>query len=160
MNILGLDQSYTSSGVVILNSADKEIVWFGVVKSDPEQDEFTRALDITKQLLTIVDQHSVNAVMMEGLAFGSRGDATRKLAGLQFTIATHLILTCNMKCELVSPTTLKKFATGSGKADKKAMMTSLPSDIMEKFIQAGYKKTKGLPDLTDAYFIAKYAASR
>jgi Holliday junction resolvasome RuvABC endonuclease subunit len=60
------------------------------------------------------------------------------------------------KVEVVVPGTVKKFATGSGKATKEEMIDSLPKHVREYFDALGVKKTTGLADLTDAYFIAKH----
>ena len=58
---------------------------------------------------------------------------------------------------IVPPTTLKKFATGSGKADKNEMIAALPVDVREHFNAQGYKKTTGLTDVADAYWLSTYA---
>lgn len=161
MRVLGLDQSYTKSGLVVLNEQG-EMIDFTIISSDVNQQEFTRAMSIASKIQQFTDSHNITNAMMEGLAFGSRGDATRMLAGLQFTIATYLkvISKQHLSIEIVPPTTLKKFATGGGKADKNMMIASLPQEIKQQFLDKGYLKTKGLPDLTDAYFIAKYAHAK
>lgn len=153
MKILGLDQSFTSSGYTIFE--DGALISFGLVKIDKdEKNIFERALTIALKICDIIKENNITQVNIEGLAFGMRGDATRDLAGLQFTVVTmikHKYPLINVK--LISPKSVKKFATGSGKATKQDMMDALPVDIKQQFIDKNYKKTTGLADITDSYFI-------
>jgi len=57
--------------------------------------------------------------------------------------------------EIVPPTSVKKFGASYGFAKKEAMIDALPKDVREYFLSLGVKKTTGLSDLADAYFIAK-----
>lgn len=154
MTILSIDQSYTHCAYVI--SEGQVISEFGVFQSNKEHDIYQRALDISLRLGNVVTTHSPTEIRLEGLAFGMRGDATRDLAGLLFTIVTvisHLHVFNNFK--IVSPKTVKKRATGSGKATKKEMIAALPVDIKQMFTDANYKLTTGLSDLADAYWISQ-----
>ena len=49
--------------------------------------------------------------------------------------------------------TSKKLACGKGNADKKILVDNLPTDVREYFDKLGVKKTTGLGDLSDAYWI-------
>jgi len=153
---MGVDQSYTSCAFVITNS-DKVLIDVGIIKTDKTEDPFVRALHIANTLNELIDKYSVDEFNIEGLAFAMRGDATRDLAGLLFTIITTT-MTKHPVVErlIVPPTTLKKFATGSGKADKKQMIEALPLDVRELFQSKGYKKTTGLTDVADAYWLSTY----
>ena len=52
------------------------------------------------------------------------------------------------------PNTVKKVATGKGKADKQELYEALPLKPQALFSEKmGLKKTTGLYDLTDAYWI-------
>ena len=90
---------------------------------------------------------------IEGLAWGARGNAVRDLASLQGLIIEAALRGLPVdNVSIISPTTVKKRATGDGKAKKDALFESLPPDAHDKFLE--YKKTKGRYDLTDAYWIA------
>lgn len=158
MVTIGVDQSYTSSGVVVIK--DGSVIDIKKIKAVGD-DIFDKAENAATQICDIIvgyfHDHGDVAVAIEGLAFGMRGSATRDLAGLQFTIINKLRYYHGFdNIEIVSPLTLKKFATGSGKAKKEQMISSLPPEVRDKFNEYGVKKTTGLADLTDSYFLAKY----
>jgi Holliday junction resolvasome RuvABC endonuclease subunit len=154
---MGIDQSYTSSGVCIIDELGN-VVKSMVISSNPSMNEFERTWSVAQAIKQTADQFKPTVISIEGLAFGGRGDATRKLAGLQFVIVTQLMCSSEpcYDVRIVAPTTLKKHATGSGKADKKQMLLSVPDEIKNS-LEANYKKTKGLFDIVDAYFLATYS---
>ncbi len=152
MKILGLDQSFTSTGWVIIE--DNNFVDCGIISTKPSDgDIFTRARTIASNISDIADSNGIETVYLEGLAFGSTGDATRQLSGLQFLIVDTLR---PIEVNIVPPTTLKKFASNKGNASKLEMYESLPNDIKSRFVDRKLLKTKGLYDCTDAYFLASY----
>lgn len=152
---IGIDQSYTSSGYCVVDESGA-VIDFGTYKTDSSLDMYDRALDVAMFVLDKVREHKAVSFNIEGLAFGIRGDATRDLAGLLFTIVTHLRAADRcISSTVIPPTQLKKFATGSGKADKKAMMEAVPEHVINVFKDAGYKKTTGLADICDAYWLAR-----
>jgi Holliday junction resolvasome RuvABC endonuclease subunit len=157
--VLGIDQSYASTGCVIIE--DGECIHAQIISSDTDLDKIDRAWQIAHDILTMIAFHGgkLDGVALEGLAFGMRGSATRDLAGLQFIIIAVLrhsgVIENNI--QVISPLSVKKFATGSGKADKKQMIEVLPKNVRERFDNLGVKKTTGLADLADAYHIAQYA---
>lgn len=134
------------------------MVDFGTFKSNKELDIFDRSVEVADFVVKKSIQYSPKLITLEGLAFGMRGDATRDLAGLQFTIINALRERPDqIPVKIISPKTLKKFATESGKANKVEMIERLPKNIREQFEKAGFKKTTGLADLADAYWLAAYA---
>lgn len=153
--ILGFDQSYTSSGYCI--SVDGAVTAFGTFKTNKELEVYKRAIETADCVVKLVTEHNIEEIHFEGLAFGIRGDATRDLAGLLFTIITTVIRQApTVKYSIIAPTSLKKFATGTGKSDKKAMIEKVPEPEMERFLTAKFKKTTGLADVVDAYWLSLY----
>lgn len=154
MIILSIDQSYTHCAYVVTEG--KTVIDFGVLKSDNELDIYKRALRLSLELGGVLCKHTPEQIRLEGLAFGMRGNATRDLSGLLFTIInviSHLHVFNNFK--IVAPTQVKKTGTGSGKATKKEMIAALPPDILKLFKDKNYKQTTGLTDLADAYWISQ-----
>ncbi len=154
MTILSIDQSYTHCAWCIVNGIN--VVDFGVIKDDKTKTIYERALSISLELSTIFNRFKPDEIRLEGLAFGMRGDATRDLAGLLFTIVNILShINAFNNFNILSPKTVKKRATGSGKATKKEMIAALSPDIKQKFSDKNYKLTTGLADLADAYWISQ-----
>lgn len=153
---IGIDQSYTNTGYCILNNSD--VINIGTIKSNKNNDIYDRCYEISTNIGNIVKQFSPKYIGIEGLAFGTRGNATRDLSGLQFQIIIHL--RHYLKYEnigVIAPTTLKKFATGYGRSKKKALYEALPDDIKELIKENGFTSiAKGREDITDAYWVAMY----
>lgn len=153
MKIFGIDQSYTCTGLIVLENDN--VLHAEKFVTDATKDKPARAWNVAQRIGQLVEEHEPDIIALEGLAFGMRGDATRDLAGLQFVIVCILREIHKRECIIVSPRTVKKVATGSGKADKMEMYELLPQKIKNLFEEMGLKKTTGMLDLTDAYYIAK-----
>lgn len=156
MITMGIDQSFTSTGVVFLNDSSS-VLHVEIISSDKNVDFFERAWIISQRINSLIEQYNPDHISMEGLAFGGVGNATRQLSGLQYTIMNGIRKVAGKECELIAPTTLKKFAFGKGKASKVEMYESLPQSVKTFFSVKEVKKTKGLYDVTDAYFLARYS---
>jgi Holliday junction resolvasome RuvABC endonuclease subunit len=155
MKILAVDQSYKSCAYVVFEN--EKMIDFGVLTSNKSDDVFIRSSSIAIGLMEIYKEQTIDIMHIEGLAFGMSGNVTRDLAGLLFTIINICANELNQfEYRLIPPTSVKKFATGSGKASKTDMINALPEIIIEKFSAQNYKKTTGLSDLADAYWIGKH----
>lgn len=153
--ILGIDQSFTSSGLVVIDKTSKDVVFCERFCSTKEFDIFERAWEVVNKIVQIANIYHPEIIIIEGLAFGGFGNSTRNLSGLQFMIISQLRFVHGFDVEVVAPTTVKKIASGSGGAKKKDVLANLPPEVLEYFKSLGYKKTKGLLDLNDAYWIAQ-----
>lgn len=153
MNILGIDQSYTSTGIVVINEKHS-LIHSEILSSNKEKDVFNRAWDISNYLNSVANKFNPQYIGLEGLAFGMQGNATRDLAGLQFAIIICLQIINKWDVSIIAPNTVKKTATGKGNSKKDKMLEFLPKDIHKKFLDLGVKKTTGLLDLNDAYWVA------
>ena len=151
----GIDQSTTSTGLFI----DKPVPYYQIIGTSKDADDhldvFTRCAAISDEINTALGIHRPTHVNIEGLGFGAVGNATRNLAILQGVIVCGIMrMHPDIIIDIIAPTALKKFATGDGKASKEGMYTALPEEIKRLF--SGVKKSKGLSDVTDAYFLSKY----
>jgi Holliday junction resolvasome RuvABC endonuclease subunit len=94
-------------------------------------------------------------VIMEGVSYGSVGSAALvDLAGLNFAIR-YMLISNNIPFEIVSPTSVKKFAVANGSAEKDIIIDAWKrldrniSDVSDIKID----------DLADSYFLAHYKSS-
>ena len=84
-----------------------------------------------------------------------KGNSSRDLAILQGMIVCNVLkLIDDNNVDVVSPTAVKKFATGKGNAKKEEMFEAI-TDEKDKALVERYKKTKGRYDVSDAYHIGK-----
>lgn len=160
--ILGIDQSYTSSGFCVVDESGV-VLDIGTIKTsaDKDGDIFDRAALVAKKLIELSDIHDPLRIGMEGLAFAKFGNATRDLAGLQFVLITQLrAAKYGDKMEIVSPNLLKKFATTKGNASKDEMVSFLPPAVRAMIDEKKLKKSTGLYDCTDAYWLAMYTRAK
>ena len=158
MLTLGIDQSFTSTGVCIFK--DNELVKSAIIVSNKSDNMYERAFSVSFQLKSVVDKWKPDIIALEGIPFMSRSNVTRDLAGLQYAIVMLLLSKYELDKNLyvLPPTSVKKFASGSGKASKEEMFLSLPKEIQNKF--GNLPKSKGRYDLTDSYFIGLLGESK
>jgi len=183
MKIAGIDYSLTSPAICVCDS-EKEFsfsnCWFLTVPSNKKLD--SRYLEgkikvflnpgpkvfsqeerfdlLSQNFENFIIQHSVEIAMIEDYAFAARGRIFH--IGENCGLLKHKLYKNKVEIRTVSPPTVKKFATGNGRADKR--------EIFEKFIEETNinlidemnlsSRTKNIPspvdDLIDSYYIAKY----
>lgn len=124
---IGLDLSLVRSGTVILNS--KEVLHHGIIKSKPSGksflDELYRIRNIAEEIECLLPDHDIDIAIIENLAFGVRNSvALTQLSGLSFFVKSFLA-DREIPFVMVAPTSLKKYATGSGKGDKDMLMMAV-----------------------------------
>lgn len=149
--LITVDQSYTATAWVVWE--DQQPKSFGVIYSDKTQSMYERAERIAKEINKVVNEHEPQHFVIEQLAYGGFGNATRDLAGLLWVIMVSLKKGTHLGYDdvtLVAPTSAKKVHTGNGKAKKIDMLNAVPEDVVKKFSKH-FNKTKGLYDLADCY---------
>ena len=154
MKTIGIDQSLTATGIVILE--DNEIYDYFVIKSDKDNSFEERIAYIWDNLEIHLDD--IDHVFIEGLSYGSNSTSARPLAGLYY----YLLIKLNelgLSYESFPPTSVKKFAL-KGNAKKWEMFLSMSEKDQKTLKEKGHKKTTGLTDLSDAYWIAKFGNSK
>ena len=120
--------------------------------SEKEKFKFDNIYNISNKIGIILDMFKPTHVYMEGISYGSVGSAALvDLAFLNATIRMELKMR-NIEFEIVSPTSLKKFACANGQAEKDIMIDAwkrMDSNI------SNIKDIK-VDDLADSYFLAHY----
>lgn len=162
MRVLAIDQSLTCTGVCIMEGAldgslslihTESIQRCKTSKECSYMDTVLRSQSIAQRLWDLFHDYKCDHVMFEGLSFGSRGDATRNLAMLIGIILAKL----NTQFTSIAPTSLKKFATGNGRADKKIMLEAIRTKDVNLHSKLDIMTIKaGKYDIADAYWLARY----
>lgn len=160
MNLMSIDQSLSCSGIVIW--VDGKFKTWDIIKTDTKQGTILRIREIAKKLNELVKTHNIDYIVIESLPFGINSTSVRPLAALYYCIWNTCI---NLGIEFTEAnvTAVKKSATGSGKAKKGDMIEALLStapEVHASILKAGVKKTTGLADLADAYFIGNHHLGR
>jgi len=154
--LITIDQSYTNTAWVVWE--DELPKHFGVIRSNKDEVIYQRAEFIANNLIEVVRKYKPDHLVIEQIAFGGFGNASKDLAGLLWVILVALKRATHLGYEdytLVTPTSAKKVHTGSGKASKQQMLAAVPEEVVKKFSKH-YLKTKGLYDLADAYAFGKW----
>jgi Holliday junction resolvasome RuvABC endonuclease subunit len=121
--VVGVDPSISSTGVFVIGKH----IRFERVQSRPGDDSLSTRLERLRLMALrthqfVIDGDRVDLVVMEGPAYGSNNQMTHMLAGFWWLLAHALEKTAPVA--VVQPGTLKKFATGDGRADKDAMLAA------------------------------------
>lgn len=151
--LISLDISIRSTGYCIFNDKG-ELVVFGTINSSSKDLIYTRLDYIESKLISILNKYKITTACVEAPSFGSRGAMSYNLFGVHFSIV-RVLNNYNIAYSQLNIASIKKYATGNGRAGKENMVDCLPVEIKELFLNEGFKKTTGLYDLTDAYFIGK-----
>lgn len=146
---VGIDPSYSSTGLVILDGIHNIPLVNCHIKAGNPKDPFyvriRKLLDVLSDNLLHFNTDDIY-VVMEGAAFASEFNAFKlgKLSGvIEYFLGEHKIA-----YSLVAPTFAKKVATGKGSADKLAVMQG----VRNKW---GFRSN--CDDENDAYVMAQIA---
>ena len=150
--VLSIDQSIRSSGFIIF--LGNSIQSFGTIKCPKDiEDPVLQLIWVIKEFTRMIKVFKIEEVTLEGLPFGMQSSSVRILAAL-FFMMLRVCVEKNIKYTVIPPSEAKKIAI-NGKASKEEMINALPVDFKKMILDAGFKKTTGLSDITDAYFIYK-----
>jgi Holliday junction resolvasome RuvABC endonuclease subunit len=157
MLIASIDQSFTHTAICIFDYDTKSLLDFTVIKTKKIKKETPfelRIINIIEELFIFLEKYPIGHIVLEGLSMNRNSIMARPLAGLYYSLCIEFYRR-NIPYTNVPPTSVKKFAI-KGNAKKEEMYEVLPIDIKEVFLTSGYKKTTGLLDLTDSYFIGQF----
>ena len=156
MNILAIDQSITCTAYCYFELG--KLLSFGCIKTKISDGSLhDRCYKISKKLKMLKKEKELDdkvvVYVREGLAFGNTpGNATRDLATLVGYIQSDL-----GEMLEVAPTSVKKFATGKGNADKQKMYETFTRtqgvDLMKAFDQQTLNNP--ITDIVDSYYIMR-----
>lgn len=160
---IGIDPSFNSTGIVVLGDNGKGAVGlldYAIISTGPDANKQRRALYIFDELMKMIKEawsrNSIVKIEIEQPPYSNRGSACVDLFALYFYLSAKLQEN-NFKVEGVHPATIKKYATGNGRAKKEDLYYALPDYVRKRFDLHPDDFTKReIFDITDAYWIAKY----
>lgn len=146
MRVLALDVSTsTGAAVVEVNNGRPTILWAGLLLPPKGLTGMRRAGAITQKVVDTCEEWKPEKVWIEGYAFSFKGSGT-VLVEIG-TIIRYFLYQEGYEYIEVSPTTLKKFATGNGAAQKDLM-------IKEVYKKWGYDTDSN--DVADAVALGMF----
>jgi len=166
---VGLDWSmtspglaYTQDGIIHLFGLSKKKKDIGthkisdtislVVAPYPEfnnnSERFDKVSSVLVDIISTLNQPSVN---LEGYAMGSRGSMAFTI-GESTGFLKYKLYSSKVNVHIVSPMTLKKYATGKGNANKDAMMDAFKA----KHALETLPNVSCITDVIDAYWLMIY----
>ena len=162
MVFLSLDQSLSCTGYTLWAKSPRKaegtykLVAFGTL-SRPKYitDTVLQIKWMKEQVVQLMEEHKVTSVALEGLPYGMQSTSVRSLSALYFCLLLHFEKTETL-VTVVTPTQAKKCAI-KGNASKQEVYEALPQELREQVEQKGFKKTTGMYDIADAYWIAANA---
>lgn len=122
---VGIDLSLTGTGIIFLENG--KIIKRRLIKSKPTFngkpiDEVKRIRKIIEEIELMVGENKPTIAVIEGLAFMVRNaTALVQLSALNY-MTRAMLMDYNIPFVIVAPTSLKKFATGSGASKKDVML--------------------------------------
>ena len=123
--IVGIDYSSTNTGVCFLTTSGE---YLSSILISPKHKIFqNRILSLKEQLYNILNQMEVRLINIESPSFYSKGKTSDISAG--FGYLYYSLIKDNFNVISITPSELKKFATGNGRAEKDKMFKSLPKDV-------------------------------
>lgn len=149
MNIAGIDQSLTGSGITVSENGKYHYFLIETKKEkgtkSPSIDNTRRLLYIKKQIKEILIKYKIEFIAMEGLAFGATGRSVMTIGGLTH-ILRELYIELNIDFIIIPPKTLKKFWFGNGNAKKEEMVQEAVDRKCDINIMKNYG-TKKIPNI-------------
>jgi len=150
MLYIGIDPSYSSTGLIILDEEAKivkqETYKFNQKGTDTEE----RLIHVKEKLIfpimTLNNDDGPIKICMEGPSYSSRGSHVLQMGALNFFIR-YWFRVLKLDYTIMTPQELKKFVTGKGNSKKDLMLLQVYKKWGEEF---------SCDDLADAYGLARY----
>lgn len=176
MKVFGIDYSYTSPSICALGDDFKSSLFYfanankkvctkvknyeGFLIEKDWADDVERYERLALWAVAKIQQHweTDSVIILEGYAFGARGSMLFNIAENAGLLKFHLKKTFGSHPTIVAPTSVKKYWTGKGNANKELMVQTLFDkegiDIV-KWMQMN-KLTSPAHDIVDSYAIARF----
>lgn len=160
---MGIDQSLSNTGLCLLKKTGEsiEIIASESINTSISTNSIEERLKlIVDRIFDFMDTYKPGVVCIEGLAYKMNSNNGRLLAGLFFLILNGMYER-GVCYRIVNIKTLKKFATGSGSADKNEMRNNVEESLISELsLKSGFRVLdKKFEDIVDSYFLALYGCN-
>ncbi len=142
MIVLGLDPSLTGTGLSVV---DNDNLLFSECYKPKNKTGPKRLIEIRHKISEVIDKYQPELICLEGYSFGSRGRALFQIGELGGLIRVLMHKT-GIKWIEVTPSQVKKFATGKGNCGK---------DIILQQVYRRWGMEFKTSDEADAFVLAK-----
>lgn len=118
---------------------------------EKEKNKTINIRNICASIEDVIIKYKPSKIIIEGIAYNATGTVA-DLSGLNYCVRM-IAIKYNIDLEIISPTSVKQFAVGNGRAEKDVIIDAwkrVDNNIND--IEKGIK----IDDLSDAYFIAHY----
>lgn len=166
IRVIGVDLSLTSTGIARLELDDNGTITGShteAVTSEPADGTLTQRIRRVDYVATSVGDAIAptyvphpDLVVVEGASFGSTGGQAQERAWLRGAVYLHLY-GIGIDVIEVTPSTLKLYATGNGRASKTHVVQSVRHHYGTHF-DIPLRKSDGREDVADAIALAAMAA--
>lgn len=147
-NVAGFDMSLTGTGAIVLNEK-AEVLLRHTIKTQPSEPMRQRLVKIADVIVQIVTTYSAVGVVKEAPAF-SAAHAVHAIGTVHGAVDYAMEKAAQPTAIAVSPSTLKKYATGRGIGEKSDVKMWVSSNWGEKFSDNNQ---------CDAYVLARIAGN-
>ena len=146
---VGIDQSYHSTGLMVLDSEGDILRQenFSIVKGSKIEKVEECLVEFEKKIDFIPKIHNLHRVYIEGPAYSSSGSSTLQMGALHYFLRLFLYKK-HIEFKVIAPTTLKKYIAGTGRAKKDLILLKVYKRWGVEF---------DISDLADAYGLARMA---
>lgn len=176
--IIGVDYSLTSPAVCLFQGGDFtfencKYFYLSSIKKTLRNDELFKGTlypeynnaiqrynNISKWVLSIVEEYSVSRVYIEDYAFAAVGKVFN-IAENTGILKYRLWKEYGIISETVPPTVIKKAATGKGNSNKEAMQQAFVNETcfnLKEYLQLTDNQWNPSSDIIDSYYICKFGA--
>lgn len=146
MIVIGLDLSLTNTGVSIIDNLTGPPIMGSIIKTNPKEMLEARIEHIRATIRLLLREFPPTLAVVEGHTFGPRAHAATQIHEVA-GVVKNLLYRRKILTYLVPPATLKKAATGDGRAKKPEMIAAA---------QILWPKCPNNDNIADAFHLARY----
>lgn len=134
MRYLGIDQGLANIGLVIIDDENKKVIHKEVFKTNSKKTLPERINLIYERIQKLITQYNVDVMATENI-FAPVAKTSKRMLNINMItgIINLLAHQNNIRLINISPKQIKKYITGSGKAEKELVQSNIEKILNETF---------------------------